>query len=748
MKTGILALGIVLGSLAPGSLLAQTTYNWNGTSSTAWTTKQNWTATITNGPGSSNIGQFSSTFAVGRKQPTINASSSVGKLLFVSSLLQNVTISGSKALTIYGLSNIGIDNQQSAKTVAINAPLVLNASQTWQISAASGGSLAFGGTLNLGASTLTLSPNNGTATITHNGVISGTGGLLVNGLGTVTLSGANIYTGATTISAGTLNSNNATALGNLANVTLSAAGATIGIGVNQAISALNGSAGNVTLGANTLTVGGTDNLSSSYGGIIGDTGSLTKAGTGTLTLSGTNTYTGNTAVNVGVLNIQNGSALGTGTAATSVTSGAALQLQNNITVNEALTLNGTGISSDGALRSISGNNTWSGAITLGSAARINSDTSTDTLTVSGNITGAGQSLTVGGAGNTTISTGLNTGTSGTLTKDGTGTLDITAAGNYTGATTISAGTLNSNIANALGTLANVTLASSSSTLGIGATQTISALNGSAGNVTLGANTLTVGGTDNLSSSFGGVIAGTGNLTKAGTGDFTVSGANTFTGAISVSAGNLVLGVNNTLGAQNNSVNIASGATMSLTSGADSSHVYTNTIGALTGTGTISIGTYAKAVLNVSSTDTFGGLIVASSGASTSTFELNNSTAGNLTLTNGSTNFAGLMQVDQGTLAFTNSASGSTFANLTVGNLLTITTLLLNNANINVGTLTITGNTILDFGTSGASILNCTNIYIAAGYTLTVLNWNSEVDFLYARTAFGQISGSGATPNAI
>ena len=44
----------------------------------------------------------------------------------------------------------------------------------------------------------------------------------------------------------------------------------------------------VNLNANTLTVGGTNNLASSYGGTISGTGALTKAGTGSFTLSGNN----------------------------------------------------------------------------------------------------------------------------------------------------------------------------------------------------------------------------------------------------------------------------------------------------------------------------------------------------------------------------------------------------------------------------------------------------------------------------
>jgi autotransporter-associated beta strand protein len=159
-------------------------------------------------------------------------------------------------------------------------------------------------------------------------------------------------------------------------------------------------------------------------------GALVKQGAGVLTLSGTNTYSGGTAVNAGVVNIQNGAALGS-SASTTVASGAALQTQGGITVNnQALTLNGFGVANDGALRNISGNNTWTGAVTLGSATRINSDAGT--LTISNGVSGAGQNLTVGGAGNTVISGSLGT-TTGTLTKDGTGVLTLTSAANLSSA---------------------------------------------------------------------------------------------------------------------------------------------------------------------------------------------------------------------------------------------------------------------------------------------------------------------------
>jgi len=72
------------------------------------------------------------------------------------------------------------------------------------------------------------------------------------------------------------------------------------------IGSIDGDEGNlVFLGANNLTVG-SNNLSTTFSGVIEDegfSGSLTKMGKGTLDLKGANTYTGQTNVNGGVLQV-------------------------------------------------------------------------------------------------------------------------------------------------------------------------------------------------------------------------------------------------------------------------------------------------------------------------------------------------------------------------------------------------------------------------------------------------------------
>ena len=211
---------------------------------------------------------------------------------------------------------------------------------------------------------------------------------------------------------------------------------------------INSDAGTLTLSGSTaitsstnfgVTFGGSGNITVS--GAIGiGTAGLTKDGIGTLTLSNANTYSGATAVNAGVLNIQNGGALGT-SSQTTIANGATLQLQGGISVGSlALRLDGAGVSSLGVLRSISGNNSWAGTITALSASRIHSDAGVLTLSGANAIIASNIGVTFGGSGDVVVSGTITTGT-GSLTKEGSGTLTLSGANTYTGATTITSGTL-------------------------------------------------------------------------------------------------------------------------------------------------------------------------------------------------------------------------------------------------------------------------------------------------------------------
>jgi fibronectin-binding autotransporter adhesin len=164
--------------------------------------------------------------------------------------------------------------------------------------------------------------------------------------------------------------------------------------------------------------------------IVGRNGNPTgivKAGDGTLVVGGANDgniSNGICYIQRGVLRLANSAGLGQTTAGTVVQGGAALELTNNITVGaEALTLNGAGISNGGALRNVSGDNTWGGVITLGGdGSRINSESGTLTLTTNIIMTAA-QTITFGGAGNITVFSSLFNAI-GSVIKDGAGTLGL------------------------------------------------------------------------------------------------------------------------------------------------------------------------------------------------------------------------------------------------------------------------------------------------------------------------------------
>jgi autotransporter-associated beta strand protein len=267
--------------------------------------------------------------------------------------------------------------------------------------------------------------------------LTGTVGIGKFGAGTTQLTNAsNDYTGRTLVAGGTLETTTSGVIPDGSNVVINS-GAALSLGAAEAVAAISGT-GTLDLGGNTLTT--TPGSDSEFSGVIsGTSGALTKAGTTILGLAGNNSFTGATTVNAGAIEAKHANALGTTAAGTTVASGAALRLSGGITIgSEALGLTGTGVSSDGALRNISGANEYQGAITLSGATRINSDAGTLTLSTGG-ISGT-HNLTFGGAGDTTVSGVIGTST-GTVTKDGAGTLTLSGANTYTGKTTVSAGTL-------------------------------------------------------------------------------------------------------------------------------------------------------------------------------------------------------------------------------------------------------------------------------------------------------------------
>jgi autotransporter-associated beta strand protein len=175
------------------------------------------------------------------------------------------------------------------------------------------------------------------------------------------LSGTNTYTGATTISAGTLQ--------------IGAAGTTGRLSTSSAIT----NNGALVFNRSNAVTQGTD-----FASVIAGTGSVTQSGAGKLTLSGANTYTGATSVSAGTIAV-NGSLANT---STTVSSGGTLQGSGSI--GGSVTVQGGGIIAAGnSIESLT-----TGALTLEAdstfAYEINNDAAAgvagDLTAVTGNLT--------------------------------------------------------------------------------------------------------------------------------------------------------------------------------------------------------------------------------------------------------------------------------------------------------------------------------------------------------------------------
>ncbi|MFM8016540.1 MAG: lectin-like domain-containing protein, partial [Actinomycetota bacterium] len=155
-------------------------------------------------------------------------------------------------------------------------------------------------------------------TTVNDPVATSTGTLTKSGSGTLTLAAVNTFSGATTISAGTL--------------TVSSAGQ------------LNSGTYSATI-ANSGALVYASSANQTLSGVISGSGTLTKntSVASTLTLTVENTYTGNTAINAGVLAISSNTALGdngTTRGKTTVANDATLSLSGDLTMAEPIEITG------------------------------------------------------------------------------------------------------------------------------------------------------------------------------------------------------------------------------------------------------------------------------------------------------------------------------------------------------------------------------------------------------------------------
>jgi autotransporter-associated beta strand protein len=199
------------------------------------------------------------------------------------------------------------------------------------------GTISGAGTFKLGAVHLVVGTNSNwscevSGSVQDGGVSGQTGGsLATTGLGTLTLSGVNTYTGATSIGAGTTlrlvgGGSIAASSAVLDNGSFDISGAATAVFVEG----LAGS-GTVALGSNTLIVAGG---SGTFAGVVGGSGALQLAG-GYLKLAHASKYSGGTQLVGGDLDVAALAAAGTGPVVFQPTSGQMLTIENGALSNHA-----------------------------------------------------------------------------------------------------------------------------------------------------------------------------------------------------------------------------------------------------------------------------------------------------------------------------------------------------------------------------------------------------------------------------
>ena len=277
---------------------------------------------------------------------------------------------------------------------------------------------------------------------TYSGVISGTAGFVAKaGSGTLYLTGVNTFTGATTVSSGTLSIGNG--------------GETGGMADNSNIS--------VSPGA-TLRFHRSNDYN--YYGVISGTGTVTKKGDGILRLLGTNPFAGNTHIEEGSLILGGGGETGSIDGNINVSSEARFSFNRSNAHTYSGVISGSGMvtkNGSGTL-TLTGNHTATGTFNCSSGALVlagdwaGNFVKNTALTVTGNRT-IGGTLTMQG-GDTYMDLGATTpsrlSVTGALTVSIPNTIRITALGAESSYTLISAAsgvsTTNFAVTGAAGTL--------------------------------------------------------------------------------------------------------------------------------------------------------------------------------------------------------------------------------------------------------------------------------------------------------
>jgi len=374
------------------------------------------------------------------------------------------------------------------------------------------------------ATTTTVNTNTGNLSLTN--VISGAGGVIKTGGGTLTLAMGNTYTGGTMVGAGTLQIDLGTTPGSIS--------------------------GDITNNAALLFNGSFQPQTVTYNGVISGNGSLTKLGATYLILAANNTYTGETRISGGVLQIGLSGGTG-GSVAGNITNDngfffidAVGSVLGNVTNNRVFRMTG------GA---VAGNITNNNSFTMDGGA------------VAGNITN--NAALFFSRSDSYHYAGAIVGT-GSLSTGGSGTIVLSGANAYTGSTTVTAGVLqfknqvslyNNNIAS--WTAGNLTVRSGAAavfSVGGGGEftstdiDTLKGLGTATGGFTSGStlaldSTNASGGNFAYGSNIGNPNGGANmlQLEKLGGNTLTLTGANTYTGGTIVRQGVLNLGSDTAVG---------------------------------------------------------------------------------------------------------------------------------------------------------------------------------------------------------
>jgi autotransporter-associated beta strand protein len=278
------------------------------------------------------------------------------------------------------------------------------------------------GLTNNASAAVSLSVGNNNSSTTYSGVLSGGGSLNKVGSGTLTLTNAESFTGGTIVSTGTLQ---------------------LGDGVSN-----NGSVvGNITDNAALTFANPNPQI---YANVISGTGSVNVNGPGNLTLTNANTFTGNTNVNAGTLQLGDGVA-NNGSVAGNIVNNSAVIFANPTSQTYAGVISGAGsVTAAGAGTLIfTGSNTYTGNTNVNSTATLQlGDGVSANGSIAGNAVVAG-TLIFNNPGAINLNGAISG--NGTVIQNGAGDTSLGGNSSYSGGTILNNGTITANSNTALGT---------------------------------------------------------------------------------------------------------------------------------------------------------------------------------------------------------------------------------------------------------------------------------------------------------